>query len=274
MGIPSLRELQLTELEILFEVDRICKANSITYYLDGGTLLGAVRHKGFIPWDDDIDISMPIADYNRFIKCAEKELADIYFLQHYTTDNFHCFYAKVRKNNTTAIESNKSELDAHNGVWIDIFPLIGVKNDKKWIKNQKKKMERYKRLYYKTTCMLPWKNLSFDKKLLRMIPLPIRGIIIDTMYRHLFSDPLKSPFCCTVWGEERVEARFNSNVFREKTELMFEGRLFPAPKYWDEYLSTVYGDYMTPPPEDKRTGGNHTITFVDLEHGGVKHNRA
>ena len=273
MGTPSLRDLQLTELEILVEVDRICKANSITYMLDGGTLLGAIRHKGFIPWDDDIDIMMPISDYNRFIKCAKKELTDNFFLQNYETDNFHCFYAKVRKNNTTMREVNQFATNVHSGVWIDIFPVIGVKDNKKWIKSQKKKMELYKRLYYKATCTLPWEKLSFDKKLLRIIPSPIRRSVIHTLYKHLFVDPSKQSSCCTVWGEERIEAKFSSALIEETTDVLFEGRMFPAPEHWDAYLSVLYGDYMTPPPEDKRNGGNHTITFVDLEHGSVKHNR-
>lgn len=268
----STRELQIAELEILKKTVAVIKKHSLRYSLAGGTLLGAVRHHGFIPWDDDIDIMMPIADYNRFVECASDGMSADFFLQTYETDNYHRFYAKVRKNNTTMQEKNDSAPDSHCGVWIDIFPIIGVRNSKEWIEKQKRKMMRYKKLYYKVSCGSPWKNLSADKKILRMIPSPIKRVLLRTLYNHLFADMSKCSYCCYLWGEERIEPRFDSEMFTETSEVMFEGRGFPAPKRWDEYLTVLYGDYMTPPPEDRRSGGDHTVINIDLKHGTVKHN--
>ena len=122
--IENIKEMQKIELEMLLEVDRICKKFNIRYFLIAGTLLGAIRHKGFIPWDDDIDIIIPLNDYIKFCKVAEKELNKNYFLQNYKTDFTAMWYTKIRKNNTTAIQANHKNKLHHQGIWIDIFPLI------------------------------------------------------------------------------------------------------------------------------------------------------
>lgn len=123
----NLRKLQETELEILLETDRICRKYEILYQLSGGTLLGAVRHKGFIPWDDDVDICMLREDYNRFLSICEKELGEKYFLQTYETDSefFHSF-ARIRKNNTLALQRQYKGMDMHHGIFIDVFPLDNI----------------------------------------------------------------------------------------------------------------------------------------------------
>ena len=123
-GTP-LREAQMASLDILLEFDRVCKKNQITYWIDFGTLLGAVRHKGFIPWDDDIDISMPPADFKRFMEIGQKELKDGYFLQTEKTDpgsNMCRGLFKIRKNNTLYVHDfDDFRKDYHKGVSIDVF---------------------------------------------------------------------------------------------------------------------------------------------------------
>ena len=120
----KLRQLQLCELEILDEFVRICEKHDLQYYLVGGTLLGAVRHKGFIPWDDDIDVAMPREDYDRLAVIAEKELAPQYFYQCPDTDPYYFLtYAKIRKNGTEVYEERFKYSKFHKGVFIDIFPL-------------------------------------------------------------------------------------------------------------------------------------------------------
>lgn len=121
---PRLRRLQLAELEILNEFVRVCEKRSLRYYLVGGTLLGAVRHKGFIPWDDDIDVAMPREDYDKFAEISQAELSADYFYQSPETDpNYFLTYAKLRKNGTEVYEERFKNAAFHKGIFIDIFPL-------------------------------------------------------------------------------------------------------------------------------------------------------
>lgn len=106
MDRKTLRKVQLTQLEILKEVDRICTKHGIKYWLSGGTQLGAVRHNGFIPWDDDLDIDMMREDFNRFLKIARTELQESYYLQDWFTEKAYGLpFAKIRKNNTLFVEA-------------------------------------------------------------------------------------------------------------------------------------------------------------------------
>ena len=125
----SIKDVQIVCLEILKEIDRICKQNGILYWMEGGSMLGAVRHHGFIPWDDDLDIAMFRDDYNRFLEIASKELKENYFLQTHQTDpEYPLFYAKVRKNNTFIDERSYQDLNIHKGIFVDIFPVDGLYN--------------------------------------------------------------------------------------------------------------------------------------------------
>ena len=123
MDKDVLRKVQLLQLKIAKEIKRICDKNNIDYILDSGTLLGAVRHKGFIPWDDDMDIAMTREEYNRFIDVAKIELGEEYFLQTWDTDNNYPMpFAKVRLNDTRYIENVFENANMHQGIYVDIFP--------------------------------------------------------------------------------------------------------------------------------------------------------
>ena len=125
--ITELRRIQLLELDLLKKVKKICEKYGLVYYLVSGTLLGAVRHKGFIPWDDDIDIAMPYNDYCIFLTLAQKELGDKYFVQNFNTeDGFNRGFTKIRINNTTYVSTENIDSTIHQGIWIDIFPLIFI----------------------------------------------------------------------------------------------------------------------------------------------------
>lgn len=129
--MSTMREMQMCAFGILKEVARVCEKYDLTYYLDFGTLLGAVRHKGFIPWDNDIDIEMPIEDYRRFLKIAPREISGDFFIQTYRSDpGYNLLWTQVRANNTTSMPLMYKDWDIHWGVHIDIFPLVGVPDSK------------------------------------------------------------------------------------------------------------------------------------------------
>ena len=262
----DIKELQSVELEILLEVDRICKKHNIKYFLVSGTLLGAIRHKGFIPWDDDIDICMPIKDYRRFCKIAVKELKEDYFLQNYKTDFINILFAKIRKNGTTAIEEGRESRPYHQGVWIDIFPLVAIKNDEKWIKRMTRTTLFAKNLLKKK---LDWiedhEKLPFYKKLHSFIPLSFIRFLVDLILNKTFKDHKKFDSCYYIWSKKNFYARFKSDLFDDIIDKEFENHMFPIPGKWHEYLAVVYGDYMTLPPVEKRNGGCHTISIVDTK---------
>lgn len=147
----KIKEVWQLELDMLEEVDRICQKYEIEYFLQGGTLLGAVRHKGYIPWDDDIDIVMRRNDYNKFLEIAQKELGDKYFLQYYKTERkYNRGHAQIRNPNTTAIIKGDEFNNFNKGIFIDIFPLDNIPNDKKeadkFIKEVKKRKDFLERI--------------------------------------------------------------------------------------------------------------------------------
>ena len=119
-----LRKVQLKELEILLEIKRICDNNNINYYLCFGTLLGAVRHKGFIPWDDDVDIYMKRDDYNRFLQVAPNQISKNFFIESSKfNSNFPRTFTKVKANGTIFLEKYFQSTGVHPGIWVDVFPL-------------------------------------------------------------------------------------------------------------------------------------------------------
>lgn len=128
-----LRKAQLIMLDMLIEFDAICKKHQLQYWLDSGTLLGAVRHQGFIPWDDDIDLSMPIEDYNKLLEIANNEFSsDIFFQTSQTDKNFKFDYIKLRSNKASIVEFHEKDkkINYHQGVFVDVFPMLTIENTK------------------------------------------------------------------------------------------------------------------------------------------------
>ena len=267
MDSDILRKVQLAELEILIEVDRICRKHHIAYQLNSGTLLGAIRHKGFIPWDDDIDIVMPFPDYLRFCRICSSELQQQFFLQNFMTDNFSHLYAKVRKNGTLMLEKGQTKGAGgfHQGIWIDIFPIVGVNNDADWLKKNNEKLAKVKKFIKKVNSTAPWKQLDMEKKLVRLFPKRLLLLYADRRFVSLLRSRKNHNACCYMWGGDLLEVRFPIDLFDETFETEFEGRFFFAPKRYDEYLTIEYGDYMTLPPVEKRNGGSHTITEIAFD---------
>lgn len=241
-----LRKAQLIMLDELLEVDKICKRNNIEYWIADGTLLGAVRHKGFIPWDDDIDICMLDEDYKKFIKIAPGELSQNLFLQTSKTDkSYNWFpYVKVRDRNTIFIEGNQNDNEKyHQGINLDIF-VMDLYNDR--IKKFRKiynfciKLEKLKIHNGKNRYLIL-------KKILLILKINKIPYLFFRKYLKLFSRK-------TVVGYRFLFPQLyeKKGIFPLK-EIEFEGYKFPCPNNVDAYLKELYGDtYMELPPEKDR----------------------
>ncbi|WP_462425234.1 LicD family protein [Fusobacterium sp. THCT13E1] len=248
----ELKEAQKIMLEILKEVDRICRKHKIKYWLDGGTLLGAVRHKGFIPWDDDIDISMLPEDYTNFIKIALKELSKKYFLDNKETDPYIIFkYLKIRDKNSIFIEKEEEEEKYHQGIFIDIFLMNHLNNSS---------ISRRK-LY---NILLKFKDLIVERGKYKFLKLILKKFGIVFLSTKLFD------FLFLNVKEERkiIGYKYNFNqiyflkdIFPLK-EIEFEETMFYCPSNFDAILKELYGDtYMELPPKDQRVWHAKEIKF-------------
>lgn len=265
------RKIQLIELEMLNEVDRICRKHGIKYYLCGGTLLGAVRHSGFIPWDDDLDIFFPRKDYIKFAKIAQKELPDTMFYQDWHNEfDYPYNFAKIRMNGTKFCQNEIQHLDMHHGIFIDIFPLDSVPADEKERTAYLTKVTRLKTL-------MAIRYMSFKKNgSLRSIPeciaIAFSRLFFSKRKIHNKLDRLimKYDYQDTgLYGQETgmdaLKEVYPVKWFSKQGSISFEGKEFPCTenKYIDEYMTFFYGDYMTPPPDEKKCQV-HDTTYIDF----------
>lgn len=271
-----MNDLQKVELEMLIEFDKVCRENNLRYYLIGGTFLGAIRHKGFIPWDDDIDVAMPRSDYNKFMKMQDK-LPSYYFIQNDRSDRHYTYnFAKIRDSRTTYIENFYAAHRINHGVWIDIFPLDGVSNKNK---PSKKFRHRFFYVWYNVYLMyLPGLFRKIKKgTVLKDIGLNIVALLTCWLNLfHLRNRWLDFFVSRHKYDESLLVANYMGNIpnraamprafFMEGKEYDFEGHKFIGPKDYDGYLSWVYGDYMKLPPIEKQIG-HHFDKGLSLEMG-------
>jgi lipopolysaccharide cholinephosphotransferase len=250
-------------LVILDEFDRVCKLLDIPYLLFAGTMLGAVRHGGFIPWDDDLDVVMARKDYERFLREADRYLdREQFFLQKEYSEHWPMFFSKLRKNNTACIEKwIPKDPQVHQGVYIDIFPCDNL-SDHGFVR--KLQFAASKVVIAKSLHRRGYQTDSVAKKvfmgLCGLLPMkPMRALAMlrgksDTQMVHTF------------FG---AASKYEKNIYErqwleQRTELDFEGRKRPASACYDALLTRIYGDYMTPPPEEARRCKIHA-QIVDLE---------
>lgn len=269
-----LSNIHCNELKILKEIDIICKKHNLTYFAVGGSVLGAVRHQGFIPWDDDIDIAMPRKDYDAFLKYASVELPDGYFLQSFFTEKESPFYfSKVRKNNTKFVEYYLRDLNIHHGLFIDIFPFDNVP-DNPILKKLHFKLCRFLYQLYlskslKTVCSSRFERKENYKTVIRkalhylLAPVPKSFLfkLLDSSVQ-MFNNKK----CKEISHIVRRRLRVKINDLYPIATLPFEDFQMPVPRNFDAYLSAQYGDYKTIPDEDKRYGHlPHIIEFDSQE---------
>lgn len=245
-----LRALQLRELEILQAIDTLCRRHQIPYWLDSGTLLGAVRHGGFIPWDDDVDICMPLSDIPRFIEVAERELPDDLFLQTTTSDpTVRTPYPKVRCRRSLIVEpADDFTLPYQKGLYVDIFPVID------YPRISPKLIRRLARGFGRANSILHRQHYYSWRSVAELFYFGFKRCCYQSLW--WLSERLcgKGEYCGTI-----IACSGNGNMHRRDqlyplSSILFEGHNFPCPANSDAYLRDLFGDYMQLPPEEQRVG--------------------
>lgn len=273
MDNDTLRKVQLVQLEIAKEVKRICEKNDISYFMDGGTLLGAIRHKGFIPWDDDMDFGFTRDNYERFIDVAGKELSPEFFLQTWDSDKEYGYaFAKIRKKGTIYQERIAQDSSANCGIFIDLFPYDNLPDGQYEKIILLTKLTFLKMLLKTKANYKPWmedENINYKRWL---VYLPIR------VFSHfLCKEKIQNLYIKTVKKANEKESKMiypqvaeklgvwamRIDYFSEYIPLKFENTDFLAPIHYREFLTTGYGDYMTPPPIEKRQNV-HGVVKIDF----------
>lgn len=252
----NIAKAQKVMLEMLKEVHKICVDNDITYWLDAGTLLGAVRHKGFIPWDDDCDISMSREDYEKFNKIAQSKLPEGMFLQNKDTDpEFPLNFTKIRKLGTKLVEKHETEEENYcQGVFIDIFPYDHYRSRYVidyvlWHTFARVNRRKYRKGSLQRILVTIYTNIIL------YLPLKISRVLKNFLINHKELICNKNGLYFT-YGIECCPIRRTkvSDIFPVKLEkAVFEGYDFYIPNNYDEVLKSNFGnDYMKLPPIDKR----------------------
>ena len=259
MKNENLAKIKEIELEILNYFIDICERHHLTYYLFYGTLLGCIRHKGFIPWDDDIDVVMPPDDYVKFLKIMEKGKSNKYYLQNINNTKYCTFiFSKIRKYHTTMVETELNYLPFKKGLNIDVFPLL------RYPKGRFKQILFMYRL--RLAALLVNRDLKGktfkDKMIYYLLHLFPRSLI-----NHIVSKKMNKLLAYNGDYDEYRIVHYTSldkNWFNPKV-MTFEKQNVIVPEEYDKVLTKLYGDYMTPPKESERIGhgkGNLILSFT------------
>lgn len=265
-----LRKVQLTLLEIAKEIRRVCQESGIPFFLDAGSFLGAVRHQGFIPWDDDMDVGMLREHYNDFLRVAPEKLGKDFVVQSwYTEPNYALPFGKVMLRDTLYLEGKKSGRLKENGFYVDIFPYDHVPDDPQARRELAARRLRLYRVKLMKSGYRPWieDGRTLPAKRLGYLYYQAQALFADGEALARTFDQLVSGFpagkTLCVQDTSVEPLYFRRDWCENLGEYPFEGEVFPGPKDYDPFLTALYGDYMTPPPENQREN-RHQIVKIDF----------
>lgn len=258
MNLLSGEEVKRKEVKILNHIVAVCEKHGLRYYLSYGTLLGAIRHKGFIPWDDDIDISMPRADYEQLLKVMLANPDKRFVALTPKSKGYPYHYAKVVDLSTKLVEENLDDF-AGNGLWVDIFPLDGVDTTEP---TRQKKLAKYFNSCRASASFkhCPANNKPWKWRICKMIGTRNFSRLVTWASRRLPFDSAQY----VAHMPTAMQYLFPRRLFDKVIKVEFEGALYDAPADYDEYLKILYADYMQIPPESQRITHSVKAIAVDL----------
>lgn len=262
MKTIELEELKKIELEMVKYFDKICRQNNIHYYMVGGTLLGAIRHKGFIPWDDDIDIAMPRKEFEKFCKVMKNENS-YYKIDFYNVSKQYGYTSpKLLDKRTTLIDYKLGSGKEVSSVFLDIFLYDGMGNSKITAMSHYLFLKIFKKMVF-----LSRRNFNMESKVKTAffaLPWIICKLIgtnrINTLYNKLCSTKSFEKYKYVACASGRYGKReiFEQSIFSKTCNLVFEDTVLKAPIGWDKYLKALYGNYMKLPPKESQQS-NHSV---------------
>lgn len=265
-----LKKVRRVQLDIAKEIRRVCEENDISYFLAHGSFLGAVRHGGFIPWDDDMDMGMLRCDYEKFCRIAPEKLKPEYCLQNwYTESNYALPFAKVMKRGTVYLENKKTRRLRDNGIYVDIFPYDYAPEDPAQRRQLTAELLSIYRMKLMKSGYKPWMEedrIVWKKRIgylyYQLKSLFVSGRSLARDYDTLAVAIHDSEIICERNGRTKLDC-YHRSCIEQLADYTFEGETFKGPKDFDQYLRNLYGEYMQLPPEGEREN-RHQIIEIDF----------
>ncbi len=269
-------QLKTKLIDMLNYLDRVCEENGLRYYAIGGTFLGAIRHKGFIPWDNDIDVAMPRKDYYKFAEIVNADNSK-YTVETPQSSSKDYLYSVAKLYDTTTTLIEKKKVKVKRGVYIDVFPMDGIADTSEAISANYKKIDIYNKIFAARTCAVRqqrswWKNLAIiivgalPEKLLSSKKLLME---LDKMCaKEDFDAKVYVGVLLTQYGIKYIMPR---SLFDESSRYQFEDTTIVGVSDYDRYLTMLFGDWHKLPPIEKRVEG-HDYIFLDLEKSYLEGN--
>jgi len=259
----NVREVQGKILEVMKYIDKLCRDNNITYFIMGGTALGAVRHGGFIPWDDDLDIFMTPNQYEKFKAVFYKKNSSQFVLQEWKTTPEYLEYAKVRMNGTTFIEEVfKERKDIHQGIYVDIMILHKIPTNKV-IQRLVYYESKFVTLY--ALSQRNWKPKTKGQAIvLNTLKLMPCKLMAKVAYRRIYKyDDMENnyKYCYWITPAKYKNGLFDATYFDNAVDIPFEDTFLLGSAHITEYLAYRYGDYMKLPSIEQQKAAVHAMIF-------------
>lgn len=265
-----LQELQKVQLEMLIEVDRICKKCDIKYNIIAGTLLGAIRHGGYIPWDDDADVALLRPEYEKFRTACKTELDKnrFYFQDHRNTKGYRWGYGKLRRKDTLFLREYQEHMPYKQGIFIDIFPLDGIPDN--YFLRSIKNFECFciRKILWAKVGKVAEKNF-WKRQIYRLLDkIPERMVFY---YYHIMIEHANHTKTRMVrilmFPTPNSEYGYYRNWYESSTDTVFEGKVFQGIRDYDSYLSFKFGDYMELPPVENRKA--HPVSKIAFKYDNI-----
>lgn len=273
MDREMLRKVQPALLEVALEIKRVCEENDIRYFLCCGSFLGAVRHQGFIPWDDDLDVGMLREDYEKFCRIAPEKLGEKFCFQTWYTDpDYHLPFGKVRRKNTLYLEAKTRRLK-ENGFFVDVFPFDNAPEEKDQQQAYADRLASLFRTRLMKVGAKPWMEndrINWKKRIgylyyqLKALPYTAEGL--SRKYDELAQVCPPGKIVARQRGLNQLNY-FERSWLEDLQDYPFEGKLLAGPKDYDAVLRSQFGDYRTLPPEGEREN-RHQIVEIRFDPEG------